>query len=78
MDETDSTSRLPSDPSFRRPDPPIFFLDRALGNRVVAEALRAAGAETRVHSDFFAPDAPDAAWLTQVGAWGWIVLTKDR
>jgi hypothetical protein len=45
---------------------------------VVAEALRNAGAIIHVHSDHFAPDAPDEEWLIRVGQLGWVVLTKDK
>lgn len=30
-----------------------------------------------VHDEHFASDTPDTAWLAEVGARGWIVLTKD-
>jgi hypothetical protein len=30
-----------------------------------------------VHDDHFAPDTPDTVWLVEVGARGWVVLTKD-
>jgi len=55
-----------------------FFLDRSLGKEIVAQALRAAGAHVKVHDDHFPADAKDEDWLTQVGSFGWIVLTKDR
>jgi len=48
-----------------------------LGNKVIANALRATGADVRVHSDHFAQDARDEEWLAQVGQQGWIILTKD-
>ncbi len=57
--------------------PPIFFIDRALGQRLVAKALRKAGAQVEVHQDHFAPDSPDTEWLPEVSQRGWIVLTKD-
>lgn len=59
MTEIDSTSRPPSAPNSEQPDPPIFFLDRALDRGTIAEALRLAGAEIRLHRDYFAPDARD-------------------
>lgn len=58
-------------------DRPTFFVDRCLG-KTVAAALRAAGADVRVHADFFAPDAPDEVWIPDVAARGWAVLTKDK
>jgi hypothetical protein len=58
--------------------PVTFFLDRSLGKEIVAQALRAAGADVEIHDDHFPPDAKDEDWLTEVGSLGWIVLTKDR
>lgn len=60
------------------PERPTLFIDRSLGRRQVAEALRAAGANVEVHDAHFPPDSTDEAWLKAVGAKGWIVLTKDR
>lgn len=56
---------------------PIFYIDRALGRRYVAEALRNAGATVEIHDDHFLPDAPDTEWLPEVSRRGWIILTKD-
>jgi hypothetical protein len=58
-------------------EPFVFFVDRSLGGRVVAQALRVAGEEVRVHDDHFAQDTDDEVWLADVGARGWAVLTKD-
>ena len=57
---------------------PVLFLDRDLGKFDVAEALRAIGATVRLHADLFPPDAKDPEWLPQVGANGWVVLTRDK
>jgi len=54
-----------------------FFLDRNLGRKWVAEALREAGARVEVHDDHFAQDVPDEEWLAFCGAHNWIVLTLD-
>lgn len=56
---------------------PIFFIDRALGNQYVADALRNAGARVEVHADHFLADAPDTEWLPEVSRRGWLILTKD-
>lgn len=64
-------------PSPSRVDPLQVFLDRSLGRRVVAEALRAAGVEVHIHDDHFPQDTTDEEWLLEVGRQGWIVLTKD-
>jgi hypothetical protein len=59
---------MPSGPrSQRLPEPWTFFVDRSLGGRVVAEALRAAGEAVEVHDDHFAVDAADQTWLADVG-----------
>jgi uncharacterized protein with PIN domain len=55
----------------------VFFLDRSLGKKIIAEALRTAGADVRIHDDIFIQDAQDVEWLPEVGQKGWIVLTKD-
>jgi hypothetical protein len=58
--------------------PPItFFIDRCLGSKKVADALRNAGLTVEIHDAHFAPDALDVDWLPQVGARQWVVLTKD-
>jgi PIN like domain len=61
----------------RLPEPYVFFIDRSLGGRVVAEALRAAGEDVRVHDDLFQQDTDDEVWLADVGHRKWVVLTKD-
>lgn len=62
----------------RPPEEPVYFLDRCLGSKVVADALRAAGAKVEVHCDHYADNCPDQDWLRDVGPKGWIVLTKDK
>lgn len=59
------------------PAEPIYFVDRSLGGKFVAAALRAAGAEVVVHDDVFAQNATDVEWLAEAGRRGWVVLTKD-
>lgn len=54
-----------------------FFLDRNLGRKWVAEALRQAGAQVEVHDDHLAPDIPDEGWLAFCGERNWIALTLD-
>jgi len=67
-----------SDANSRKPHKKlVFFIDRALGNTIIAQALRSAGAEVHVHTDHFAPDARDADWLPKVGKLKWLILTKD-
>lgn len=57
--------------------PPVFFIDHCLG-KTVAHALRAAGADVRVHTDFFSQDALDEVWIPDVAGRGWVILTKDK
>lgn len=73
-----STSKPPPDEPA-----PTFFLDRCLGNTIIATALRAAGHRVEVHSDHFPqtqtePETTDEEWLRQIGSRGWIILSKDR
>jgi len=61
------------------PEPLAFFIDRSLGKKYIAEALRAQpGVEIHAHDDHFAADARDEEWLAVVGGQGWVVLTKDN
>ena len=63
----------------REPRRPItYFIDRSLGDRIVAEALRTHGLTVHVHKDYFPPDAKDEDWLREVGQRRWVVLTKDK
>ena len=54
-----------------------FFLDRNLGSKQVAEALRNAGASVEVHGDHFAADGSDEEWLAACGKHGWVAITLD-
>ena len=56
----------------------VFFLDHQIGRYVVAEALRAAGAQVQVHLDHFPGDKPDPEWIPEVGHRGWVLITKDQ
>lgn len=62
----------------RQPEPPTYFTDRCLGSRDVPAALRAAGARVEVHDDHFAHDMKDPDLLREIGARGWVFLTKDK
>ena len=55
----------------------VFFIDRSLGRKAVATALRSAGARVEVHDDHLPQDAKDEEWLHYVGARNWVVLTQD-
>ncbi|MFQ5925966.1 MAG: hypothetical protein ACE5MH_00850 [Terriglobia bacterium] len=73
-----SKKRSGASSSSKPPKPLVFFLDRSLGRKKIAAALRQAGAEVRVHDDLFPPNAKDEDWLPEVGRKGWVVFTKDR
>jgi len=60
------------------PELPPLFLDASLGKRIVADALRRAGATVYVHDEIFDPGTSDETWLRRAGGEGWLVLTKDR
>src|SRR5438093_5026433 len=78
MGAAGSKSKKPSGASSpRRPEPLVFFVDRALGNKKIAQALRGAGAVVEVHGDHFAPDERDDVWPPEVGRRDWVLLTKD-
>jgi predicted nuclease of predicted toxin-antitoxin system len=57
---------------------PVFFIDRSLGKKQVANLLRNAGATVEIHDDHFSQDTLDVQWLTEVGGRNWVVLTKDE
>ena len=59
------------------PEPPVFFVDRSLGKKVIPAALRQAGEQIKTHDELFPQNTPDETWLTEAGRQGWIVLTKD-
>lgn len=67
--------------SRRLPEPYVYFVDRSLGGRAVVQALRDGallpGEQLHAHDEHFVQDARDVEWLTEVGARGWVVLTKD-
>ena len=68
--------------SRREPPPqPEFFIDRSLGKKHLAEALRALGFTVHtmasVYGERRAQDLADEEWLREAGAHGWVVLMKD-
>lgn len=78
MEGRHKKSRKRCDSDDPQPDPPIFFIDRALGSKTVPTALSNAGFLVEIHDDHFRGDAPDTEWLTEVGKRGWVVLSKDK
>jgi len=79
MAAEEARSRRPSAASSgsKPPESIVFFIDRSLGKKVIAQALRQAGESVEIHEDHFPPEAKDKDWLTSVGRRGWVVLTKD-
>lgn len=57
---------------------PVFFIDRSLGQEVVASRLRDAGYQVEIHDKHFKPDSPDEEWIAEVGRRNWVILTKDN
>lgn len=55
----------------------VFFVDRSLGRKAVAKALRGADAAVEIHDDHLPSDATDEKWLTYVGERNWVALTQD-
>jgi hypothetical protein len=63
--------------SLSPPEPPVFFIDRSLGRKVIPSALRQANELVKTHDEIFDQNTPDEVWLKEAGKQGWIVLTKD-
>lgn len=55
----------------------VFFIDRSLGQGVVASKLKETGYNVEIHDNHFKSDAPDEEWITEVGRRDWVILTKD-
>jgi hypothetical protein len=55
-----------------------LFADRNLGGRIFPAIVRAAGIPLHLHTDHFAPNAPDAAWLPEAARRGWVIVTADQ
>lgn len=62
----------------QQPEVWVFFLDRNLGSKQLAEALRKEGFVVRVHDDYFKPDEADDVWLASCGQRTWVAITPDR
>src|SRR3989344_8160221 len=78
MDARDKKSKKRSATSSSKPlDEIVSFIDRSLGRKAVATALRNAGARVEVHDDHLPQDAKDEEWLRYVGEREWVVLTQD-
>lgn len=62
----------------QQPEVYVLFLDRNLGSKQLAEALRKEGFLVRVHDEHFKRDEADDVWLAACGQRGWIAITPDR
>lgn len=71
-------SKKQSAGSGKQPDPPVFFIDQALGDKKVPGILSDAGFLVEKLIDHFPKGTLDTVWLTEVGKRGWVVLTKDK
>jgi predicted nuclease of predicted toxin-antitoxin system len=60
------------------PEGTVFFIDRSLGVEPIRTSLVDAGLGVEIHDDHFDRDADDRLWLRDVGARGWVILTKDQ
>ena len=56
----------------------VLYLDRNLGNYVVAQKLREHGIQTEIHDDHLPRNAPDEDWIKLVSDKNWIGVTKDK
>lgn len=77
MGGREKKSKKRSATSSKPPEHVTFFIDASLGGKIVARALREAGASVEVHDDHFSPGTDDPVWLGTVGERHWVVLTKD-
>jgi predicted nuclease of predicted toxin-antitoxin system len=55
-----------------------LFIDRDTWSRALDRALREAGIPFEAHKDHFARDATDPEWIRNVGAAGWLAVTRDQ
>jgi hypothetical protein len=55
----------------------VIFIDRSIP-RGVARALQAVRDDVLWLEDRFPHDAPDADWLREAGAQGWLVFSRDK
>src|SRR3972149_6044366 len=56
----------------------VFFIDRSLGRKAVATALRSAGARVEGHDHHLPQDAKGGGWPQYVGARNWVGPTPDH
>lgn len=54
-----------------------YFADRNLGRFDFPDYLRGHGLTVHAHDDHFSQLAADEAWIPEVAARGWIILSPD-
>ena len=52
------------------------FFDRTCGKKL-PQAFQLLGVDVRGHADHFDHNTPDDAWLAEVAANNWVVITND-
>jgi hypothetical protein len=55
----------------------VIFVDRCIP-KPVADELKRGRDDVRWLEDEFAPGTRDTVWLREVGARGWLVVTRDK
>jgi nucleoside-diphosphate-sugar epimerase len=61
----------------KKPHKTQFFIDRNLGGFYLAEQLRSAGFDVRLHDDFYQQTERDPLIFYECGVKGWVVVTSD-
>lgn len=58
----------------------VWWVDRCFGARIVPAKLRDGGIKIRTYAELYPDDpaVPDAVWIPEVTARGWVILTKDK
>jgi hypothetical protein len=54
------------------------FIDRNSGGRLFKGLIEQAGIEVHLHDDHFRRKTEDPAWLAQLGASGWLLVSGDN
>jgi hypothetical protein len=63
--------------SRRPPDALVYYLDANLDGPELVGRLRDGAMPCEAHRDHFAPDAPDTAWIPEIAARRWVIVTRD-
>ena len=61
----------------RQPEPHTYYLDANLDGPELLGRLRDSGMRCERHRDHFAQNAKDEAWIPEIAAKGWIIVTRD-